>query len=135
MKFPFAMEQKKDQANPKYRGRLILVCFLLLYLIVVLLLCFYAGTLRRPSITFESNSSGAYIPPAPLTGEIDLNTADQETLCLLPGIGEKLSQAILDYRAEYQGFDFAEDVMYVNGIGEKRLQNIWPYITLSEKRP
>ena len=127
-----ALEETKSHAQPKMPLRMALICFLLLYAIVVLLLCGYAARLRRPSVSIVSDSSGELIPPPALTGDIDLNTADQDTLRQLPGIGEKLSQAILDYREEYGPFDFPEDTMFINGIGEKRLENMRPYITLSE---
>ena len=51
---------------------------------------------------------------------LNLNTATQAQLELLPGIGPALAQAILDYRAEFGPFTAPEQLMEVPGIGEKR---------------
>ena len=51
---------------------------------------------------------------------LNLNTATQAELELLPGIGPVLAQAILDYRDSFGGFSSKEQLMEVSGIGEKR---------------
>lgn len=50
---------------------------------------------------------------------VDLNTADLSTLCLLPEIGEKRAQAILDYRQAHGAFRRVTDVLAVPGITEE----------------
>lgn len=59
---------------------------------------------------------------------IDLNTADAETLCLLDGIGEKLSEEIIRYREENGKFNNIEEIMNVHGIGEKIFDNVRDFI-------
>ncbi len=49
-------------------------------------------------------------------GRININTADLEQLCRLPGIGETRAQAILAYRAEHGAFQSVEELMNVTGI-------------------
>ena len=49
---------------------------------------------------------------------VDLNTADLETLCILPGVGEKRAQAILDYRAAQGPFRQVADAAAVPGLTE-----------------
>lgn len=61
-------------------------------------------------------------------GRIDLNTATLQQLELLPGIGNTIAQRILDYRAENGDFERIEDLLKVNGIGEKKLEQIRPYV-------
>jgi competence protein ComEA len=60
---------------------------------------------------------------------LDLNTATEEELEALPGIGPVLAERILDWRAENGPFQSAEDVMSVKGIGQATYEKIAPYIT------
>lgn len=62
-----------------------------------------------------------------LAGGIDLNTADAETLMRLPGIGRVLADRIVDWREENGPFRSAEELLLINGIGEKTLKTILAY--------
>lgn len=53
--------------------------------------------------------------------EIDLNTADVEALCLLPGIGPEKAKAIIAEREANGRFSSVEDAVRVPGIGEKTI--------------
>ena len=55
---------------------------------------------------------------------ININTADKAALDTLPGIGEVKAQAIIDYRNKYGNFLSTEEIMNVNGIGEKTYENL-----------
>ena len=48
--------------------------------------------------------------------QVELNTADAEALCTLPGVGPGKAQAILDYRAQHGPFAQVEDAAQVPGI-------------------
>ena len=48
--------------------------------------------------------------------QVELNTADADALCTLPGVGPHNAQAILDYRAQYGPFAQVEDAAQVPGI-------------------
>jgi len=61
---------------------------------------------------------------------VNINTADQQTLMYLPGIGEVLAQRILDYRQANGAFSSLEELMQVEGIGSKRLEAILDYATV-----
>ncbi len=64
-----------------------------------------------------------------LPGEkLDINTSTAQELMKLPGIGEVLSQAIVDYRQKNGDFSCIEDIMNVDGIGEGRFSAIEEYI-------
>lgn len=71
----------------------------------------------------------ASIPPA--GGLIDLNTATPGQLETLPGIGEVLAGRIVDFRP----FATVDDLRQVEGIGEKRLDAIRPFVTVAPGGP
>ena len=65
------------------------------------------------------------LPTEPVgSGLININTADIDTLCLLPGIGPVLAQRIIDYRTQHGPFSSLEELTLVEGIGAKRLEAI-----------
>ena len=61
---------------------------------------------------------------------VNINTADLELLCTLPGIGQTRARSILDYRSEHGPFEKIEDIMLVSGIKESSFQKIKEYITI-----
>ena len=65
-------------------------------------------------------------------GLVDLNRAGQEELESLPGIGESLARAILDYRSLHGPFEAIEDIMRVPGIKEAAFSKIRSRITVAE---
>jgi competence protein ComEA len=56
--------------------------------------------------------------------KINVNTADATQLEELPGIGEVLAQAIIDYREESGPFASVDDLEDVSGIGPSILENV-----------
>ncbi len=63
-------------------------------------------------------------------GKININTASVSVLQTLPTIGQVLAQRIVDHRNENGNFTAPEDLLMVEGIGEKRLEQIRDYITV-----
>lgn len=55
---------------------------------------------------------------------VHLNTATQEQLEELPGVGPVLAERILDYRAENGPFQSPEELLEVSGIGEATLDDL-----------
>ncbi|HVG24650.1 MAG TPA: helix-hairpin-helix domain-containing protein [Thermoanaerobaculia bacterium] len=74
-----------------------------------------------------------------VSGVVNINTASANELTLLPRVGEKGAQRILDYRKEHGAFKKTADLMQVKGIGAKTFELMSPYLavdgktTLSEK--
>jgi competence protein ComEA len=65
---------------------------------------------------------------------IDVNTATAEELRKLPGIGPKMSQAIISER-EKAPFKSVDDLRRVHGIGAKTLDRLRPYVTAGGAAP
>lgn len=59
---------------------------------------------------------------------LNLNTASVLQLQLLPGIGPKMAERILEYRKSKGAFQSAEQVMDVKGIGTKKFEKLKPYL-------
>ncbi|MFI0236132.1 helix-hairpin-helix domain-containing protein [Streptomyces sp. NPDC016845] len=78
-----------------------------------------AGAPSGPAGAGTGGAAGA--APA---GPIGLNTATLEQLDTLPGVGPVLAQHILDYRAEHGGFRSVEELREVNGIGDRRFEDL-----------
>ncbi len=55
---------------------------------------------------------------------ININTASAKELESLPGIGEVLSQRIVDYRDTFGDFKSIDELKNVDGIGEKKFFDI-----------
>jgi competence protein ComEA len=62
-----------------------------------------------------------------------VNTATQEELQLLPGIGESRAVALIEARKRRGGFQKLEDLLEVKGIGEAGLARLRPHLTLEGK--
>ena len=70
--------------------------------------------------------------PAP-SGVVNINTADVAQLSLLPRVGARAAQRIVDYRKEHGNFQKTTDLMQVKGVGEKSFNLLSPYITVEGK--
>jgi competence protein ComEA len=69
-----------------------------------------------------------------LDGPIDINSAGTAQLMQIPGIGPKLSQRIVDERAQ-KPFQTVADLRRVHGIGPKILEKMRPFITVAPRTP
>ena len=60
--------------------------------------------------------------------KLDLNTAGKVQLMEIPGIGEITAERILDYRDRNGAFTTIDELMNIEGIGEKKLLQMEPYL-------
>jgi comEA protein len=67
--------------------------------------------------------------PAP-KGRVNINTAPASELESLPRIGPKVAQRIIDFRTKNGNFKKVEEIMKVQGIGEKVFEQIKDLITV-----
>lgn len=64
-------------------------------------------------------------------GVVNVNSANPSQLALLPRVGSSVAERIVDYRKQNGPFKKAEDLMLVQGIGEKTFQLLKPYVAIS----
>ncbi len=70
---------------------------------------------------------------ASAAGVVNINTADVAQLSLLPRVGLKAAQRIVDYRKEHGPFQKTTDLMQVKGFGDKSFERLTAYIVVDGK--
>jgi competence protein ComEA len=87
------------------------------------------GVAPAPGVAASSSSS----QPGASGGSgamVNLNTATLEQLDSLPGVGPVTAQKILDWRAAHGAFTAIDELLEVDGIGDKTLADMAPHLTL-----
>ena len=81
------------------------------------LVCAVCVALAFPRQTGPGRAAGSETPVIQLA-RVDLNTAGQDALCTLPGVGEQRARAIIEYREQYGRFAAVEEAAAVPGLTE-----------------
>ena len=100
---------------------------------LLLILGFWLGSALAVRSTAEVTvvtSRAAELRELPASEPVNINTADAETLCTLPGIGPALAERILAYRQEHGRFEQLPELMNVRGIGSKTYEGLLGLISL-----
>lgn len=64
---------------------------------------------------------------------IDINHASEQQLCAISGIGPSTAKSIIDHRNSIGKFGRIEQLLDVDGIGEKTFQKLKQYLYVSQK--
>ena len=72
----------------------------------------------------DNNSSNNATQSDSQGSKININTADLKELDDIPGVGEATANKILSYRDENGEFKSIEEIKNVNGIGDKKFENM-----------
>jgi len=67
-------------------------------------------------------------------GSVDVNAASEEELVNVPGIGKSLARRIVEFREKNGPYRQIEDLLKIQGIGEKSLQKLRPYLSVGKVR-
>ncbi len=81
-------------------------------------------------VTPPAGSAAAAVGGAPAGALLNLNTATAEQLEELPGVGPVTAESILAWRTDNGAFSSVDELLEVDGIGEKTLADIAPHVTL-----
>ena len=74
--------------------------------------------------------ASTYAQTAAPKAKVNINTASASELETLPRVGPKVAQRIIDFRTKNGNFKKVEEIMKVQGIGEKVFENIRDLITV-----
>ncbi len=77
-----------------------------------------------------AGAAAAAAPPSGAAGMVNLNSATEEELETLPGVGPVTAQKILDWRGAHGRFSSVDELLEISGIGDKTLARLAPYLTL-----
>lgn len=87
----------------------------LIFFVVVLLVGSLAGFLQPTPVKTAKSLT---------TFPIGINSATEEELTLLPGVGEVTAKRILEYRIKNNGFKTKNEIMKVKGIGKVKFEKM-----------
>jgi competence protein ComEA len=96
---------------------------------VVFALTLAFGTLTAPLAAQDAPAKPAAAPTA-----VNLNAATPEQLEALPGIGPRAAQRIVEHRTKNGGFKKVEDLMKIQGIGERSFLRLRPLVTVGSPK-
>jgi competence protein ComEA len=86
---------------------------------------------RNSSATDDEDERPAPRTRKELTGKLNLNTASEEQLQMLPTVGPAKAERIVSWRKKNGGFKRAADLRKVKGFGYKTLKRLEPFLEVS----
>ena len=95
-----------------------------------------SAEITKPSASPARPSGEPDEPPArksnhkQITGKLNLNTANEEQLQLLPTVGPAKAERIVAWRAKNGGFKRVADLRRVKGFGYKTFKKLEPFLDI-----
>ncbi len=91
----------------------------------------FARSLRDGDrVTVPSQADAGPAPRPADRPRLSLDAATAEQLEALPGIGPVLARRIVEYRTRHGSFQRVEDLLQVDGIGPRLLEQLRPLVTI-----
>lgn len=85
-------------------------------------------TSPAPQVTSATNEEESTVP----IEKVNINTASEQLLDTLPGIGPVLAKRIIAFREANGPFQEITDISLVDGIGPEKLLSLLDYITVED---
>jgi len=114
------------------RGEWVLLGLTGLFLCLLLGLFLRDRAILEAPASVETRLTAPVEEVRPVPSPVNLNTADEEALTALPGIGEELAARIAAYREENGPFETVEDLTRVPGIGQGKLAALEGLVTVED---
>lgn len=76
---------------------------------------------QRPSVRRHRSPRSAALT-------IQINAADADTFCLLPGIGRQLARRVVAYREQHGLFTSVDQLQQIHGIGPHTIERVRPMV-------
>jgi competence protein ComEA len=102
-----------------------------LALCAALAITHHADAQTAPRGRARPAASAAPATTTPVEGVVNINSASENELRRLPGVGPARATAIVALRQRVQRFRAADDLLRVRGIGRAGMRRIRPYVTLT----
>lgn len=109
-----------ELSRTELRVLLTAVCVVLLGCIAVRIARWAAW---EPELKLQGEEKTIQMP-----ARLDVNTAREDELMLLPGVGPVLAAEIVRYRDEHGPYRSLEELTNVRGIGSKTIERLRPYL-------
>ncbi|MEZ5421450.1 MAG: helix-hairpin-helix domain-containing protein [Vicinamibacterales bacterium] len=85
-------------------------------------------------MTGAAHAQEAPAKPAAAPSVVNLNQATAAQLEALPGIGPRAAQRIIEYRTKNGAFKKVEDLMKIQGIGERSFLRLRPLVSVGSAK-
>ena len=65
-----------------------------------------------------------------VSGKLNLNTATEDQLVMLPGVGPSKAERVVTWRQKHGAFKRVADLRHVKGFGYKTIKKLEPYLDI-----
>lgn len=112
------------------KERILIIVTVLFTILIAVILTLRYNSISHQLLSNEQSSTKSNV--VSIDGKLNINSATQQEISMLPGIGEALSKRIIEYREENGPFEEITDLKEVKGIGTKLFESISQYITVGD---
>ena len=123
------MNRESDGLRDKRYAAFLLLAGILLSVFFITTEHVAISKLFMPAVSPATTGLAPAFPGFP----IDINTASREDMMMLPYVGAKTAERIIEKRAQLGGFKSIDDLLKVEYIGGAKLGAIRAFVTVQRK--